>query len=531
MQEFSFDACDPVLDVHGWRLALRVITFENTYGLPPGVLPDPSVGEAGDVRIAAPELRLAGGRRVARGSASLHASRAEDGIVVAVKASVPDERIRCTKLIVGGLPPGELIGHRWTRQPVRRTGTTVHYPATTHTALVFLALSDGTYVYFESLDQQVRAKRFAVAERDDGISVELIHEDAAQAMTAATQAPPWRIGRTRDPGSVARRHEAHVAAAFGLEPWETRGDVPAWMRDVSLVVALHGMHWSGYVFNTYDDMSAALDAIAERIDGRRVLAFLPGWEGRYYWQYGDYRPEPLLGGAEGFARLAARARDLGVHLMPMFGANCVNTRTPGYRVWGAPAEMRSPSGLAFQGNRPDWDGSHAHDPGWQAWLNPGAPSWRARLVGQVAALVGRYELPAVFFDTQHVWINDPRYDVYGGLAALRDELRARFPGLLVAGEGWYDALGALTPLSQSGLPAAWPDTFARYNRSFLHLSAGDPSRGSTGVHEMGTNAFVLAPDERHVLPTLTVVDGTFTHGRDGVECVIAQAQAYARRWL
>lgn len=527
MQQFSFDFRDPVFAVDGWRLSCQVISFENTYGLP----------ASAEVRrddeataIATGQLTWAGGQRAAAGSARIDARRTDDGIELTVAASMP-RRIRCTKLIVGGLPDGELLGHRWSRQPVTRGGTTVHYPSTTHTALVFLDCGEGEHIYFESLDERVRAKRFAIMRRDDGIAVELIHEDAAYEMTGETRTPPWRIGRTRDPASIVRRHDAHVARAFGIEPWETRADVPAWMREVSLVVALHGVHWSGYTFNTYDNMAAGLDFIAARIDGRRVLAFLPGWEGRYYWQYGDYRPEPALGGADGFARLAAKAREIGVHLMPMFGANCVNTGIAGYDEWGAPAEMRSPSGFVFHGNRPDWDVSRAHDPGWQAWLNPGAPSWRARLVDQVSELVRAYDLPAVFFDTQHVWINDPRHDLYGGLVALRDELKSRFPDLLVTGEGWYDALGAVTPVSHSGLPAAWADVFGRYNRGFLHLSAGDPSRGSTGVHELGYNPFQLAPDEQHLLPTLTVVDGTIARAAEGVERVIAQANAYAKRWL
>ena len=44
--------------------------------------------------------------------------------------------------------------------------------------------------------------------------------------------------------------------------------------------------------------------------------------------------------------------------------------------------------------------------------------------------------------------------IYNGLVALRDELKARFPDLLITGEGWYDALGAVTPISHAGLPAA-----------------------------------------------------------------------------
>jgi len=527
MQEFSFDPRDPTFDAGGWRLAAQVITFENTYGMAGAQVLASSAGTA----MRGDRLAWAGGQREAPGSLRIETSRRDDGIAAVVSASAGG-KIRCTKLIVDGLPAtSTLLGHRWARQGVDRNGTVVHYPATTHTALVFLELPGGEYAYFESLDDRVRAKRFAVRQTDGGIAVELIHEDAASEMAASTTTPPWRIGRTRDPEAIVRRHDAHTAACFGLQPWETRADVPGWAREIALVVALHGMHWTGYAFNTYEAMCEAIDYIGERIDGRRVLAFLPGWEGCYYWQYGDYRPEPMLGGGNGFARLAAHARERGVRLMPMFGVNCVNTNAHGYAVWGAPAELRSPSGLVFQGNRPDWDASRAHDPGWQAWLNPGAPSWRGRLVEQVRSLVAAYGLEAVFFDTQHVWVNDPAHDLYAGLVALRDELKASHPDLLVAGEGWYDALGAVTPMSQAGLPAAWPDVFAAYNRSWLHLSAGDPSRGSTGVHELGQTEFRLADDAPHIIPTLTVVDGTMSAGRERVDAVIAQAHAYARRYL
>ncbi len=527
MQEFSFDPRDPVFDVSGWHLSLQVISFENTYGIAGTEVSQSDL----ETTIRARGLTSAGGQREAAGTATIHAERSADGLTISISASMR-EKIRCTKLIVSGLDATELLGHRWVRQRIDRSGTVVHYPMTTHTALVFLPLADGSHLYFESLDTRVRAKRFAITQRDRGATVELIHEDAASEMTTSTSTPLWRIGKTDHPESVVRRHDRHVAEAFGLTSWEARDDVPAWARDVALVVALHGMHWTGYTFNTYDAMRDTIDYVADRIDGRRVLAFLPGWEGRYYWQYGNYRPEPLLGGAHGFARLAARARERGVHLMPMFGANCVNTNAPGYSKWGAPpAEMRSPSGLVFEGNRPDWDASRARDPGWQAWLNPGAPSWRRHLMAQVNAMIEAYELPAVFFDTHHVWINDPTYDVYDGLVAVRDELTTKHPDLLLAGEGWYDALTAITPLSQSGLPAAWPEVFSDYNRSWLHLNAGDPSRGSTGVHELGHNPFGLADDAAHIIPTLTVVDGTLAHGRKGVDATIQQARAFAKKYL
>ncbi len=194
-------------DIEGWRLSCQVITFENTYGLPSSA--DVQRGDA-LTTISTDRLTWAGGQRTAPGSARIEARRTDDGIEVTVTASMP-RRIRCTKLIVGGLPDGELLGHRWSRQAVTRGGTTVHYPSTTHTALAFLDLGGGEHLYFESLDDHVRAKRFAFMRHDDGIAVELIHEDAAHEMTGDTRTPPWRIGRTRDPEAVVRRHDEHVA--------------------------------------------------------------------------------------------------------------------------------------------------------------------------------------------------------------------------------------------------------------------------------------------------------------------------------
>ena len=524
MQQLSYETNDPWFEIDGWRLALQVITFENIYGLDPAAARVTSA--AGRTVIECDRLTWAGGQERCDGSARIEATRTADGLEIVASARHA-QPVRCVKLLLAGLPAGDVIGAFWGRSPLRRDGLVLTYPTPLHTPLVFLA----PHVYLRSLDDRVRAKRFAFYERDGELTGELIFEELAPAMSGSITTPPWRIGRTRDPGAVAEEHRRHVERAYGLRPWESRPDVPAWAREIALVVALHGMHWSGRTFNRYDEMLATLRWIAERIEGRRVLAFLPGWEGRYYWQYGDYRPEPRLGGEAGFARLAAGARELAVKLMPMFGANCANATLRGFDAWGRPAIMRSASGLEFQGNRPDWDVSRAHDPGWQAWLNPGAPSWRARLVEQVSRLLERYELPAVFFDTQHVWTNDPHYPVYDGLLALRDELKARVPELLIAGEGWYDALGAVTAVSQVGAPQQWPELFSNYSRTFLHLSAGDAGRSSTGVHELGHSDFRLAPDAVHWWPTLTVVDGTLERAPERAEEVIAQARRYAASYL
>jgi len=506
MHQFSFDFGDPFFDLNGWRLGLQVVTFENTYGLDPQRTRLRE--EGGRWRVESAGLTSAGGQRKHRGRAWLAASPTAEGLELAAGAQ-HEQRIRCLKLVLRGLPAGNLIGPRGGSGPVPPAGTVLRYPFDAHTPLplhtplVFLSDPSGGLVYFRSLDDRVRCKRIAIYPGDDGLTMELIHEEAAHEMGSSAATPPWRVGRCADPEPVVEEHLHFLQRAYGLQPWDTRPDVPRWAREIALVASIHGMHWTGYVFNTYEDALRTLEWVCQRIEGRRVLAFLPGWEGRYYWQYGDYRPEPRLGGAKGFRKLTEGARRLGVALMPMFGANCANTGLPGFDRWGEPSRLRSASGLVLQGNKPDWDTSRANDPGWQAWLNPGAPAWRERLLAQVSNLVAEYRLPAV------VTLSLPAAFVHVNVIVF----------------------GAVTPVSQVGPPAQWHQVFSRYCRSFGHLMWGDPSRASTGVHEAGRTGFGLVPEGRHWWPTVTIVDGTLKLAAEKVEQVIEQARKYARRYL
>ncbi len=60
---------------------------------------------------------------------------------------------------------------------------------------------------------------------------------------------------------------------------------------------------------------------------------------------------------------------------------------------------------------------------------------------------------------------------------------------------------------------------------------GDPSRGSSGVHEAGYTSFGLVPDAEYWWPTVTIVDGTLNAAPEKVEQVIDQAKRYAKHIL
>jgi len=104
-------------------------------------------------------------------------------------------------------------------------------------------------------------------------------------------------------------------------------------------------------------------------------------------------------------------------------------------------------------------------------------------------------------------------------------LRAKYPKVACVGEMPYDALYEFIPMYHAGGGARWQ----KYARFFSHLSAPAPGRGSSGVHESGfgrfnTETLGLSPN---AIPTLQVVDDTFTKHRDTMSEIIARAKQRA----
>ncbi len=372
-------------------------------------------------------------------------------------------------------------------------------------------------------------------------AIEIVVEDNGIGFDASNNCitvPEWEIGTGNSVGEIYASHMEHVKKSYHLEPWETRKDVPEWAREISMVASIHCQHWTGYIFNSYKQVLENIRKLCEKIEPRRILAYLPGWEGRYYWKYGNYCPDERMGGEEGFRRLCQGARDLGVHLMPMFGINIVGSHYDNYEEWGRTSEFRSPSGNEYGGSV-DWDGSRHYDHGSNRNLNPAAPKWQNRLFTQVTSLMDLYGFDAAFFDIAAVWMNDPNYYVYDGIRILTARLKAHNPQMLIAGEGWYDGLAACIPLLQCGHTDGvlhWHDDaytpmLDTFTRNFGHLCQGDPSRFSTGVHEQGINPQWRVPVRRGIIPTLTIVDGTLEKAPDKVDQIIADSKEYCRRYL
>jgi len=535
-QKFSFDFPEPSVAFDGLEFSVRVFTHENVYALSaPSTTVKPTDG---GLDIACTELVWAGGQARADGRVVLRLRRDESGIVCDAAVDMP-RPVKAVATIVRGIPRGRLSAAGAPFFDPRDDEVLFGYPFSggdlfgpqgnsgLTTPLVLVQPSGGeSIVALSSLDDRVRTKRIYLQPGEHGYRVEAIVEAEAWRPSNTFNAPAWRIARATTVAAAADAHYTHVERAFHVPRWDTRPDVPDWLRSTALVVTLHGMHFTGYVFNDYARMLAILQWMATRIDAGRVLVFLSSWDGRYYWDYPMYAPAAGMGGEAGFRALITGARALGFKTMPMFGANAANRSQPAFaRI--SDAVTTKLDGDRLDLNWVDWDNDR-HQDGWLSYMNLGVDSWRTWLTGRIAEVVERYGVDAYFLDIAGGWINDPKADMHDGLRRLVADLRRRFPRVAAVGEMHYDALLEFLPLYHSFGQTLVADRIQRHARFFQHLSHPAPGRGSTGVHEAGFarwNPQTLSLSDS-AIPTLNVVDDTFDTYRAEMDAVI---QAAARR--
>jgi hypothetical protein len=535
-QKFSFDFPEPSVAFGGYEFGFRVFTHENTYGVSRLALEVRPIEQG--LELTCTELTWAGGQQRAPGRVTARLTRRGDIVECDAEAEM-DRPIKALAMILRGVPrgrvsaggapffePGDdevLLGYPFSGGdlvgPQGNGGLT--------TPLVLVQQGQGPVLALSSLDNRVRTKRFYFQPGETGYRVEALVEAEGWNPSHAFHAAPWRITRNTTVAAAADAHYEHLAGAFHIPRWDTRADSPDWLRRTALVVTLHGMHFSGYVFNDYARMLVILKWMATRMPADRVLVFLASWDGRYYWDYPLYRPSDRMGGDAGFRTLIAEARALGFRMMPMFGANTANRQQPAF-AQVADAATSKIDGDRMDLNWVDWDNDR-HQDGWLSYMNLGVASWRTWLGDRIADVIQRYGVDAYFLDIVGGWVNNPKADMHEGTRQLVTSLRGRFPGVPAVGEMHYDALLEFIPMYHSFGQTLIADRIQRHARFFQHLSHPAPGRGSTGVHEAGFgrwNPRTLSLTEQ-TIPTLNVVDDTFDTYRDEMDAVMSEAKKRA----
>jgi hypothetical protein len=529
---FSFDFPEPAVVFGGHRFSVLLFTNENTYAM------DRSLMHAGGnddaLTLTCTGLVWAGGQEKAPGKVIVTFARAGRTITwdIVAEMSHPIKTVTTVirdiprgKVSLGGAPvadtrDGDVLGGYTFGAGDLHGGQT---PQSMSTPVAIVQAGDTDFLYLTTHDTHVRPKRYLFQAGDQAFRTEAIYEHDGWRNDTRVVVPRWELGHAATFEDAMAIHMAHIEQAFSLVSWESRTDVPPWMRNLAMVTTLHGMHYTGYVFNDYAQQLAILRWMATQIPPERVLVFLASWDGRYYWDYPNYVVPKRMGGDAGFHTLVSEARKLGFKMMPMFGTNAANRKQP---IWPkiASGAVHKIDGDIYNINWVDWNNDR-HQDAWLTYMNLGEDKWRHHLEGRIADIVGTYGMDAYFLDIVGGHVNSTNGDMHEGTRTLVKNLRERFPQVVGVGEMPYDAQHAFIPMFHAGGGARW----RKYSHYYQHLSAPAPGRGSSGVHEWGfskfnTDTLGLNPN---AIPTLQVVDDTFTKHRDTMSAIIAKAKARA----
>jgi hypothetical protein len=530
--KFSFDFPEPVVSFGEHRFGFLVFTAENTYALDRDKMHATVNGDT--MQITCNGFVWAGGQERANGSLTATFTRSIGKIEWDVSVEM-DQPIKTVTTVIRDIPRGQVSFGGGPLSDPRDSELLYAYPfsggdlhgpgaaASMSTPLAIVQTPADDFMFIDPLDNHVRPKRFYFQPGEKFYRVEAIYEHDGWRNDRKVTLPRWRLGYSKTFEGAIQSHMSVIEDAFRLVPWETRADVPAWARRIAMVTTLHGMHYTGYIFNDYANMLEILRWMATQIPPERVMAFLSSWDGRYYWDYPNYTVPSRMGGAAKFRELIKEAQKLGFRMMPMFGCNSANRHQP---VWTkiASAATRKIDGDVYNLNWVDWNNDR-HQDGWLTYMNLGVDSWRDYLEARISDIIERFGVDAYFLDIVGGHVNDSNADMHEGTRKLVMNLRAKHPDVLCVGEMPYDALHAFIPMYHAGGGPRWQ----KYSHFFQHLSSPAPGRGSSGVHESGFGRFnpetlSLSPN---AIPTLQVVDDTFTKYREVMAAIISKAKERA----
>ena len=465
-----------------------------------------------------------------------------DGLSFKIDACL-DKLVRGVKLRLENLPLGTLINLISEDKEITEYGLLSNYPEgwrNTSTPLAVFRLENGKYLYVRCLDEMVRVKRFFMRKEADGtMRIDFCLEQDGTMLENSFSAPRIDYGITSDLETIYQEQSDYMKETYKLEEYENSSIVPQWFRNISLVIIMHMEAFTGHIFHTYEKALEDMKKITKYVSGDKILVYLAGWEGRYYYKYGNYTPDERLGGKEKLHELVDGLHELGCKVMAMYGINIANKNIPGVNEIYQETEFETVSGGKYHCGSVNWEGAHHYDFNELCQLSVGHKKWQDYLFNQIKDATDEFDFDAAFLDIAACYTNDKNVRLYEGVVEFCDRLRTIKKDFLVSGEAFYDGLAKAMPLFQSGHTDGWmhyhdrasEKLFTRFAREFSHLCLGDPGRGSTGVHEQGTNTDKVAPFRKGIIPTLSLVEDTIDEHFEKVKPYLEQANEYYKRFI
>lgn len=534
IQDLSYELRNDKLDLTDYQISAEVFSLENVYTIEPH-----SFLKKGNRYIS--NQLIWGNSESVSGNVELSILEKEKCREFQIEAQL-EQNIRSIKLRFDHLPLGRYIGSIDEDKEVTEQGLIFKYPEgwrSLSTPLLLFQLEDGRYLYISVKDTQVRQKIFYLKKVGNHMRVDVVMECDGTEIAPTFQTPIVECGIRKTKEEIILEQSNYIKETYHLDEFMECAIAPSWLKDIALVVTMHMETFTGFIFHTYEKALEDMKQITSYLDGKHILVYLAGWEGRYYYKYGNYTPDERLGGASKLKELVNGLHALGCKVMAMYGMNMVNHNIPALKGIVSIAEFQSISGAKYHAGSVDWEGAHHYDFNELSQLNVGCKIYQDYLFNQIKNATDMFDFDGAFLDIAACFTNDKNYKLYEGIIELCDRLRTIKNDFLVSGEGFYDGLAKAMPLFQSGHTDGWlhyhdrvsPLLFTRFSREFAHLCIGDVGRGSSGVHELGTNTETMTPLREGIIPTLSLVENTVSDYFEKVKVILDQAKEYQRRFL
>ena len=110
-------------------------------------------------------------------------------------------------------------------------------------------------------------------------------------MSSTFVTPVVECGVKDNLDEIILKHSNHIKEVYGLDEYVECSIAPSWLKDISLVVTMHMQTFTGFIFHTYEQALEDMKKITSYLDGKNILVYLAGWEGRYYYKYGGDKPD------------------------------------------------------------------------------------------------------------------------------------------------------------------------------------------------------------------------------------------------
>jgi len=298
-------------------------------------------------------------------------------------------------------------------------------------------------LWIRANERPFRLNRIWVNRTGQKMVLDTYSEENAWERAENYSSPLWVLEEVGGWKSAVEEYRLWMEKTYGLKTFEQREDVPNWAKEIALYVNIYAHTYTNRIHYTFSDISNVLGEVAKRFPARNTLVYLAGWDGRIDMTYPEYKPSKDVGGEEGLKSLIDKAHSLGFKMMLHFNMWGVGYNSPLYEKFKE-HRVRDSEGRAL-----GWSFDHNKDGVTEdlfAYVSLDHKDFRELLLEKISAIVEKYGIDAVHLDQSAAYINDPRHDTFRGFKLLVEEVKRRFPSLLIEGEGIDERTVALTPI-------------------------------------------------------------------------------------